>query len=75
MKRGLIEGEAPNYTISLGVAKASKQLPGYTRVRGYTPKYTENKQLLKLFVYCVFFANQIFPLASINPALRNSDSK
>ena len=34
MKRGLIEGEAPNYTISLGVAKASRQLPGYTRVRG-----------------------------------------
>lgn len=34
VKRGLIEGEAPNYTISLGVAKASKQLPGYTRVRG-----------------------------------------
>lgn len=34
MKRGLIEGEAPNYTISLGVAKASKQLPSYTRVRG-----------------------------------------
>ena len=34
MNRGLIEGEAPNYTISLGVAKASKQLPGYTRVRG-----------------------------------------
>ena len=34
LKRGLIEGEAPNYTISLGVAKASRQLPGYTRVRG-----------------------------------------
>lgn len=34
MKRGLIEGEAPNYIISLGVAKASKQLLGYTRVRG-----------------------------------------
>jgi len=34
LKRGLIEGEAPNYIISLGVAKASKQLPGYTRVRG-----------------------------------------
>lgn len=34
LKRGLIEGEAPNYTISLGVAKASKQLPGYTKVRG-----------------------------------------
>ena len=34
MKRGLIEGEAPNYTISLGVAKASKQLSSYTKVRG-----------------------------------------
>lgn len=34
LKRGLIEGEAPNYIISLGVAKASKQLPSYTRVRG-----------------------------------------
>ncbi len=34
LKRGLIEGETPNYTISLGVAKSSKQLPGYTRVRG-----------------------------------------
>lgn len=34
LKRGLIEGEAPNYTISLRVAKASKQLSGYTRVRG-----------------------------------------
>lgn len=34
LKRGLIEGEAPNYTISLGVAKASRQLPQYTKVRG-----------------------------------------
>ncbi|MCM1373154.1 MAG: putative DNA binding domain-containing protein [Bacteroides sp.] len=34
LKRGLIEGEVPNYTISIGVAKASRQLPGYTRVRG-----------------------------------------
>ena len=34
MKRGLIEGEAPNYTISLGVAKASKQLPSYTKAKG-----------------------------------------
>ena len=34
LKRGLIEGEAPNYTISLGVAKASKQLTGYTKVKG-----------------------------------------
>ncbi len=34
MKRGLIEGEAPNYTISLGVAKASKQLPRYTKAKG-----------------------------------------
>lgn len=34
LKRGLIEGEAPNHTISIGIAKASKQLFGYTRVRG-----------------------------------------
>lgn len=34
LKRGLIEGEVPNYTISLSVAKASRQLPEYTRVRG-----------------------------------------
>lgn len=34
LKRGLIEGEAPSYTISLSVAKASKQLPGYTKVKG-----------------------------------------
>ena len=34
LQRGLIEGEAPNYTISLGVAKASRQLPQYTKVRG-----------------------------------------
>lgn len=34
LKRDLIEGEAPNYTISLGVAKASRQLPQYTKVRG-----------------------------------------
>lgn len=34
LQRGLIEGETPNYTISLGVAKASRQLPQYTKVRG-----------------------------------------
>ena len=34
LKHGLIEGEAPDYTISLSVAKASKQLPGYTKVKG-----------------------------------------
>lgn len=34
LERSLIEGEAPNYTISLGVAKASRQLPGYTKVKG-----------------------------------------
>ncbi len=34
LQRGLIEGESPNYTISLGVAKASRQLPQYTKVRG-----------------------------------------
>ena len=31
---GLIEGEAPNYRISLTVAKKTKQLSGYTRVVG-----------------------------------------
>ena len=34
IQRGLIEGEAPNYTISLGVAKASKQLAQYTKAKG-----------------------------------------
>lgn len=34
LNRGLIEGEAPNYTISLGIAKATRQLQGYTRQRG-----------------------------------------
>lgn len=32
--RGLIEGEAPNYSISLGVAKNTHQLPSYTKKRG-----------------------------------------
>ena len=34
LQRGLIEGESPNYTISLGVAKASRQLPQYTKAKG-----------------------------------------
>lgn len=34
LRRGLIEGEAPNYTISLGVAKATRQLQGYTKQKG-----------------------------------------
>ena len=34
LNRGLIEGEAPNYTISLGVAKATNQLQGYTKQKG-----------------------------------------
>lgn len=34
IQRGLIEGEAPNYAISLSVAKASRQLAKYTKVRG-----------------------------------------
>lgn len=34
LKRGLIEREAPNYIISLGVAKASRQLPQYTKAKG-----------------------------------------
>ena len=34
IERGLIEGEAPNYRISLTVAKKTKQLSAYTRVVG-----------------------------------------
>lgn len=34
IQRGLIEGEAPNYTISLSVAKASRQLSQYTKAKG-----------------------------------------
>ena len=34
LNRGLIDGEAPNYTISLGIAKATRQLQGYTRQKG-----------------------------------------
>lgn len=34
IQRGLIEGEAPNYRISLTMAKKTKQLSGYTRVVG-----------------------------------------
>lgn len=44
LRRGLIEGEAPNYTISLGVAKASKQLPVYTKVKGL--EKTKMKQMV-----------------------------
>jgi len=35
IQRGLIEGEAPNYRISLAVAKKTKQLSGYIRVVGW----------------------------------------
>lgn len=34
LNRGLIEGEALNYTISLGIAKATNQLQGYTKQKG-----------------------------------------
>lgn len=34
LNRGLIEGEAPNYTISLGIAKATNQPQGYTKQKG-----------------------------------------
>ena len=34
LKRGLIEGEAPHYSISLSVAKNTHQLPYYTKTRG-----------------------------------------
>ncbi len=34
LSRGLIEGEAPDYNISLGVAKNTHQLPSYTKTKG-----------------------------------------
>ena len=34
LNRGLIEGEAPNYTKYLGIAKATNQLQGYTKQKG-----------------------------------------
>lgn len=34
LKRGLIEGEAPHYSISLSVAKDTHQLPSYTKTKG-----------------------------------------
>lgn len=34
LSRGLIEGEAQNYTFSLGIAKATRQLQDYTKQKG-----------------------------------------
>ena len=34
LKRGLIEGEAPHYSISLSIAKDTHQLPSYTKTKG-----------------------------------------
>lgn len=34
LKRGLIEGEAPHYCISLIIAKNTHQLPSYTKAKG-----------------------------------------
>ena len=34
LKRGLIEGEAPHYSISLNIAKDTHQLPSYTKTKG-----------------------------------------
>lgn len=34
LKRGFIEGEAPKYSISLGMAKVTRQLPTYTKTKG-----------------------------------------
>ena len=34
LKRGLIEGYAPNYSISLSIAKNTHQLPSYTKTKG-----------------------------------------
>ena len=34
LKRGLIEGEAPHYSISVNIAKNTHQLPSYTKTIG-----------------------------------------
>ena len=34
LKRGLIEGDAPHYCISLSIAKNTHQLPSYTKTKG-----------------------------------------
>lgn len=34
LRRGLIEGEPPHYSISLSIAKNTHQLPSYTKTRG-----------------------------------------
>ena len=34
LKRGLIEGKAPHYSISLSIAKNTNQLPSYTKTKG-----------------------------------------
>lgn len=34
LQRGLIEGEAPHYSISLSIAKNTHQLPSYTKTKG-----------------------------------------
>ena len=33
LQRGLIEGEAPHYNISLSIAKNTRQLPSYTKTK------------------------------------------
>ena len=45
--RGLIEGRAPHFTISLSVAKMTKQVGQYTKERGLTAKTIE-KLILQL---------------------------
>ena len=48
LEKGLIEGESPNYQISLGVAKMTHQLPEYTRVSGL--ERSKLKQMTLQFV-------------------------
>ena len=48
LDQGLIEGEYPNYQISLGVAKMTHQLPEYTRVSGL--ERSKLKQMTQQFI-------------------------
>ena len=45
LSRGLIEGETPNYTISLGIAKATRQLQDYTKQKGLDKEKIKQKVL------------------------------
>ena len=48
LKRGLIEGDAPNYNISLSIAQNTHQLPSYTKTKGLDKEKLRQMILLYL---------------------------